>query len=278
MPQSTVTNTADTVQEVFVPQYPQGITEIGENHAPIFRVDTLPVMEQRAGFQGEAYDSDRNLDSGIVLLTVLSFLLVAFSFRRGFKYFATLVRAPFSVKTQKNAFEDKTMNERVILLSLILNTCISCGIVLFHALDYEDIIPVWKTNVIVPVLICIGGAILLSVGQNLAYRVLGYVFSTKELTRIWVEANNACTALLGLALIPVSLLLNIHGVNYILLISIAVLLFVLSRILFISKGFRIFFNNLHSQLLFILYLCAMEIVPVILTLSGVILLNIKLQS
>lgn len=278
MPQSTANTAADTVQEIFVPQYPKGIREIARNDAPIFRVDTLPVMEQRVGFQGVAYESNRNLDSGIILLTTLSFLLVAFSFRRGFKYFYTLVRAPFSVKTQKNAFEDKTMNECVILISLILNTCISCGIVLYHALDYGNIIPMWQERAIVPVLICIGGAVALTIGQNIGYRVLGYVFSTKELTRIWVEANNACIALLGLAMIPVSLLLNIHGVNYMLLISIAAALFIISRILFSSKGFRIFFDNLHSQFLFILYLCAVEIVPVFLTLTGVVLFIIKLQS
>ena len=268
---------ADTVEEVFVPQYPEGI-ELPSNHAPFLHVDTLPVMEMRQGFAGEPYESGRNLDSGIMLLSVVSFLLVAFSFRKGFKYFSSLVRAPFSVKTRKNAFEDRTVNESFILVSLVLNTCISCGIVLYHALDYLNIITPWQQNEIVPVLICIGMAAVLALGQNIGYRVLGYVFSTRELTSTWVEGNNACVALLGLAMIPVSLLLNIRGINGIAMISIAVALFSISRILFISKGFRIFFNNFHSQLLFILYLCAVEIVPVILTLTGVIVLNIKLQS
>ncbi|MCH5320108.1 MAG: DUF4271 domain-containing protein, partial [Paramuribaculum sp.] len=42
----------------------------------------------------------------------------------------------------------------------------------------------------------------------------------------------------------------------------AMVLYVLARIMFIVKGFRIFYTNSASIVYFILYLCSLEIVPV----------------
>ena len=59
---------------------------------------------------------------------------------------------------------------------------------------------------------------------------------------------------------------------------IGVIIYISCRIVFICKGFRIFFNNLVSLLYFILYLCSVEIVPVILSFTGAIFLCRVLQS
>ena len=48
----------------------------------------------------------------------------------------------------------------------------------------------------------------------------------------------------------------------------AIILYFLARIIVIYKAFRIFFNNLQSLLYFILYLCSVEIVPVVLSFAG----------
>ncbi|MDE6169760.1 MAG: DUF4271 domain-containing protein, partial [Duncaniella sp.] len=44
----------------------------------------------------------------------------------------------------------------------------------------------------------------------------------------------------------------------------AVVFYFLTRILFICKGFRLFYDNFGSLLYFILYLCTLEIVPLVL--------------
>ena len=43
------------------------------------------------------------------------------------------------------------------------------------------------------------------------------------------------------------------------------IVFILGKFLFIFKGFRIFFNQFSSWLLFLYYLCSLEIIPLLLT-------------
>ena len=48
------------------------------------------------------------------------------------------------------------------------------------------------------------------------------------------------------------------------LATMAAIMYIIGRICFICKGFRIFFNNIFSLLYFILYLCGAEIIPILL--------------
>ncbi|MDE6061420.1 MAG: DUF4271 domain-containing protein, partial [Duncaniella sp.] len=47
-------------------------------------------------------------------------------------------------------------------------------------------------------------------------------------------------------------------------VTIAIICYVLVRLIFIFKGFRLFYDNFGSLLYFILYLCTLEIVPPVL--------------
>jgi hypothetical protein len=64
-----------------------------------------------------------------------------------------------------------------------------------------------------------------------------------------------------LALLPVLVLLMLYPANGKLLLSVAALLYLVGRLVFVIKGFRIFYGNLTSIIYFLLYLCAVEIVP-----------------
>ena len=88
---------------------------------------------------------------------------------------------------------------------------------------------------------------------------------------------NASQMLLGVVLtVPTLVALFYPGVSGVML-AIAAGLYILSRICYISKGFRIFYNNFPSLLYFILYLCTLEIIPVItiLILAREICVNLK---
>ena len=86
-------------------------------------------------------------------------------------------------------------------------------------------------------------------------------FSDKIGSRLWIDGFKASQAFLGLLLLPVLVLLMLYPAHGKLLIGAAVLLYLVGRLIFIYKGFRIFYSNLTSIVYFILYLCAVEIVP-----------------
>lgn len=268
----------DSVAAPFVPMYPKGYEDTLGNNIAIKEVSTFPVMEYPKGVAGEEYEGSYELRSGLMLFTIISLLLIAFSFRHGFKYFIQMIRNLFSTRTRENVFEDRTINETFFLTTLISNTCIVQGIMLYYALNYFGYISMWESRVILPVLICILFSGIYYTFQLLLYKALGYTFGTPDKTKIWIEGYNASQAILGILLIPIALMLDIHAGEIAPLLICGLTLYILLRILFICKGFRIFFNKIQLQVYFILYLCAIEIVPVILCFIGSIYICNIVQS
>ena len=80
----------------------------------------------------------------------------------------------------------------------------------------------------------------------------------------WIKGFNASQSFLGLVLIVPTLLILFNPGMSVLLLSISVALYATARVIFISKGFRIFYDNYSSLVYFILYLCTLEIIPPVL--------------
>lgn len=99
--------------------------------------------------------------------------------------------------------------------------------------------------------------------QLAVYGTIGYAFADRDATRQWLLGFNSSQVLLSfLLIIPALLSLFYTGLTNLMLI-LAVGCYILTRILFICKGFRIFYTNFSSLLYFILYLCALEIIPLL---------------
>lgn len=271
----------DTVKVAPIPfkaRYLKGFPDSAGNNVEITKVDTMPVMEAPKGLPGELFLSSQNLNNGIMLLIIIAFFFISLSFKNGFKYFIQLLNNPFSMRLRENLFEDRTINETFILTTLISNSCIIQGILMYYFLDYMNLIGNSSNIELAPPLLCIAASTGYYLFQLIFYRILGYVYGTSGQTKIWIEGYNSTQALLGIALIPIVLMLNIHAAEITTLLTIGGILYILSHILFICKGFRIFFNKIQTTLYFILYLCGVEIVPVILSLAAAISLCNLLES
>lgn len=218
-------------------------------------------------------------DTGIVSLLLIVFLLVAFNFKNGYKYFLHLDNYLFSVRRYQNTFDDHTVSETGLMFSLIANTCVMEGIIIYLALGYYGSLPPEAGLVTKLIGGLSGGALLFYLAQQVLYRVLGYTFLADAVgTRLLVEGFNASQAILGLLLCPVAFAMLLWPGSFVMLFMLAALMYIICRIVFICKGFRIFFNNLASLLYFILYLCSVEIVPLVLSFAGVSFLCEILQS
>jgi hypothetical protein len=165
-----------------------------------------------------------------------------------------LLLLPFIFKPKKKLSDHATLRDlpRCLLTFLI-----------FAAVRMlcPSLAPALQANVFPHIAIYCGIAVLFYVGQWLVYKVLGYTFSDKQGTKLWIDGFKATQAFLGLLLLPVLILLMLYPYHGKLLLSIAASLYLIARLVFIFKGFRIFYGNLSSILYFLLYLCAVEIVP-----------------
>lgn len=266
---------ADSAAVYYAPQYADGFPqpEPGDTiqHHPLHALPTLEVP------QGEdpTHPLPSPLHDTVTMSMVLAALfLVVVSYRTGYKYIEQMSHNLFSVRRRENAFEDRTINETRILTALTLCTSIMEGIVAFFAIDHyvPSLSASLHANIAGHMVLLSGIALAFYLIQLLVYTVVGNVFADGVATKLWSDGFKAANSLLGILLIPVvGILLVYPGVSYNLVI-ISVFLYICCRIAFIYKGFRIFYNNFPSLVYFILYLCSVEIVPLVLLSAGTVYL------
>ena len=218
-------------------------------------------------------------DTGTIALLLLVFLSIALNYKKGHKYFSHLGSYLFSVRRRQNNFDDHTVSETNMMSALIANTCAMGGIIIYLAVGYyrpELVVGqpvakyVWALSAFV---------LLFFLAQQLLYRLLGYTFLPDKISRkLLIDGFNSSQSAMGLFLIPLAFVMLLFPATLEPMLCIAAMFYIFARIVFICKGFRIFFNNLASLLYFILYLCSVEIVPVILSFTGAIFLCGILQS
>lgn len=253
----------DTAVGTYSPQYLEGFPTTQAGDSALGQIDTLAVMEIPDGAEAQPFTRSPLHDTPSMALLLAGMLAVALSYHKGYKYIENFFHYMFSTRRRENLFEDHTVNETGILTALIGNTCIVEGFLIFAAVRMlcPSLAPALQANVFPHIAIYCGIAVLFYVGQWLVYKVLGYTFSDKQGTKLWIDGFKATQAFLGLLLLPVLILLMLYPNHGRLLLSIAVSLYLIARLIFIYKGFRIFYGNLSSILYFLLYLCAVEIVP-----------------
>lgn len=256
----------DTVEPYYTPQYQDGfpVPEAGDSVLECMK--DMPVMEVPAG--GEALHFARSPlhDTPSMALLLAGLLAVALSYHKGYKYIENFFHYMFSIRRRENLFEDHTVNETSIQAALIANTCIIEGFLIYFAVQlmWPALAPSLQQGVFAHVAAYSGLALAFYVVQWVVYKVLGYTFLDAVGSRLWIDGFKASQSFLGLTLLPVLVLLMLYPAHGKMLLSIAASLYLVARLIFIFKGFRIFYGNLSSIVYFLLYLCAVEIVPLVL--------------
>lgn len=209
-------------------------------------------------------------DSGVMTLLIAVFLFLSFNIRHYSTFIKTFTQNLFSVRNRANVFDERnTMSETRVLFSLIILLCVCEGILLFTTLTANG----YSGETFSDVLMLSGLAAAYYAWQLVAYRTVGYVFTSPARSTMWIKGFNASQSLLGITLVLPALLalFNPGAANW--LLSLSATLYIIARIIFISKGFRIFYRNFFSLIYFILYLCSLEIIPLIIIYKAAYLLT-----
>lgn len=200
-------------------------------------------------------------------LVILSVLLLITAGLFNFTYCRRVFKNPahelLGVRERENAFDDAPSFEARTFLILTLQLLVSETLLLYlwfapkgmPAGTYGDM------NLI------LGQLFLLSAGyymfQLIGYAVVGWTFADGNGGRIWLRGFISGTGMLGLALPVPAVVAMFYPEACVTMTVTGAVCYVISKIFFIVKGYRIFFHNFFSLVYFILYLCALEIVPVI---------------
>ena len=193
---------------------------------------------------------------------VMGLLLLLCFFGKGvghalLTYSSTLI----SVRRRNNAFDD---NVRVSLPASIILAVVFIvfgGISLNLGLGIQP----WATLKGIGFSMGVVGVYYLF--QLVAYNLIGYAFAPGNGRTQWVDGFAASQAFAGLLLVVPALLMLCVPEWHTFATSAAVFVYFCTRIVFISKGFRIFYRGISSLLYFILYLCSLEIIPILIILG-----------
>lgn len=200
-------------------------------------------------------------DSGVMCIVVGMLLLVAFNFKHWGRFFKTFGNDLLSVRRRANVFDDNTMSETRVLIVLIMLECVCEAILVYCAIS----IRATTMQSIFPAI----GLLSLSAGlfyilQLVAYSIVGSVFSDPTGRRQWVKGFNASQAFLGLFLLLPALIVLFYPGSSTWMLLLGASLYIIARLVFICKGFKIFYRGAGSLVYFIIYLLAVEIAPVVL--------------
>lgn len=199
-------------------------------------------------------------DSGIACLLIGAFLLIAFNLRHYTTMLKSLPRDLFSVRRRDNLFEEHTMNETRLLLSMIVLLCLNVAILVTACVTAASIAPpLSHLAMIIIFAIAMAGYY---VAQLCAYSTVGAVFADSDVSRLWLKGFNASQSTLGLALVIPAIVVVFDPGAVVPMTVTAATLYLIARMIFIYKGFRLFYHKISSFVYFILYLCTLEVAPV----------------
>lgn len=241
-----------------LPTPPWQPVQVPELDAPVITWMTEQGLapQYSQGLEPEGRPSLPGYDSGVMSLLIATFLIVAVNFRHYTAFLRSMAQELFSGRrTRPNVFDDPTVSETRIVASLVIVLAVSQAIILCSLPGMNPQGGVGR------LLLWGAGAVGFYVVQLIVYSSLGFAFSSQEASRQWMKAFNGAESLLAMALVVPALVVLFNPGTAGAVWGIALTLYLAARILFVVKGFRLFYRNLFSIPGFILYLCALEIAP-----------------
>jgi hypothetical protein len=231
-------------------------------------VDTLhhTVIKHEPKFGGNSISRIQNIGFGndwfvgVILFSL--FLLASVKFLFG-KYLSKLVESIFNSHTANNLFLEKNIN--MIKGSAIINMLFAVNISLFavNILNDNSISSSQQYGFKAFALVLVG-IFLLYVVKVVVVRSLGYVFKGSSESKEYIFTTFLYNKNLGLFLFPVIIALPFvqsFAVEWLMYIGVFIISFF--YVLRIARGLKILFRKHVSIFYMILYLCALEIFPLL---------------
>ena len=199
--------------------------------------------------------------AAVMMATLLLLTVSPHGLRRTLKVYSSQL---WSVRGRRNVFDDEQTPAGPMAVVLGLVFTVFGGVVLYnvHGLPAAPTFPGAAASM------ALLGCYYMF--ERCAYWLVGYAFGSDEQRRLWLGGFASSQAFAGLGMaIPAILTVYMPQWHDILLI-ISLTIYFIFRLIFIGKGVRIFYRNFSSLLYFILYLCTLELLPLmaLYTLSG----------
>lgn len=106
-----------------------------------------------------------------------------------------------------------------------------------------------------------------------SYNFVNWVFFEKEQSKAWIQTYFDLLSAQCFLLLPIILFIIYFRPDVIISNILIAFTLISAKILLFYRGFRNFFNQSYGFLHFILYFCALEMVPLLLLAKGILYMN-----
>ena len=229
--------------------------------------------DREAGMQGEPLPYLLRSDWLVTLCLFLCFLLYSYALRNGKKYLAQRFRNFFQHKQRGSLFDEPVGSEVRYTLTMGGVTCILGGFclydyfsdnssLLFQIVPHSLLLGIYVTTIF-----------LLVSFKWISYSFINWIFFDKERNNYWIQTYFDLVSGISFLLFPVMLLIIYFNLGIQTSKVLIVFLLLFAKILLFYKSIRNFFKHVYGFLHFILYFCALEIIPLILFWKGITYIN-----
>lgn len=212
-------------------------------------------------------------DDVIAAILLVCLLLSVFILARYRKLLEQLGQNFILHKSRSSLFISVTSVDMRFMFLLVLQSCLMTGICLLAY--FKDLTPELIQHVSPHVLLTLycGICVVYFILKWVTYLFVGWVFFDKTTVRLWVESYFTIIYFVGFALFPLTLFSVYLNFNANLLFVSGIVILIVVKILIFYKSIKFFFGQASSLVALILYLCALEIIPIFMVFKGIILAN-----
>ena len=224
--------------------------------------DSTLMSIKPTGIAGDPIPYQFRTDSIVTIILMLSFFLMVKVVSGSRHYLHQQIKDFFHHRQRENLFVQRTQTEMRGQAFLVFQTCIMLGVLFFdytqeHQADVFNQISPYKI-LGVSVAIC-SLYFMLKTG---VYAFINNIFFTRKQCEQWANSYMLCTLGLGIALLPLSLLVVYFDLAPQNMCISFICLLIISKLLLLYKCSRIFFNYTFGWVHLFLYFCTLEIVPI----------------
>ena len=240
--------------------------------------DSLSLSTERPyGFSGKTLPF--NLEHSVAVQSILlaCLLLTTFAFSRGYRLYIQLIKDLFKQSGRVGFFLENSavgfeLKASLSIQALLLESLISYNLV--RELLFSDYIRPSYLHVIVYFLISF---LIYQLFRFLFVTFLGSLFSDASSLRAYSSAHFSFLSIWGALLFPLALLMIFVPISAYTMAHILFLPLILGKFFLITKGIKIFFTQKRGLFYIILYLCALEILPLIALVQTLVYFYYKFQ-
>ena len=234
------------------------------------------LSTERIGASGDPIPYSFQNDSFITGILIVCFLLITFTLSRISEFLLHQTKQFFSTQKSEHSLTETGSEIKFQILFLFI-TCLLYALLYFiYTTHYISNTFIFSSEYIL--LVIFGGAIIgYMVLRMILYTIVNNVFFNNKKNLHFIGSQLLITSLEGVALFPLVLLMAYFQFSMQNAIIYTATILILAKILTFYKSYAIFFNQKGGFLQIILYFCALEMMPLMMLWSGLLVLTENLK-